>query len=208
MRILLITLAAFVLGGCAVGRTASYSDASLNLSAPTVSQVALAVAVQDRRPYVLSGNKPEKFVGLMRGGFGNPFDVNTASGGPLANEVRNSLQKALAAKGYNVSPVTIEPKDSREVALRKVADARAKRAVVVTLTEFKSDAMMRSEILYDMTLVVLDERGNTLATNTVKGNDITGYAGLSPEEGIIAAMSKKLEALFDDPKVTSALRTS
>jgi len=206
VRTLSIILAAVVLGGCAVGRTASYADASLNLPGATVSSIAIAVGVQDQRPYVLSGNKPEKFVGLQRGGFGNPFDVNTTSGGPLATEVRDSLVKALKAKGYNAMPVALDKGDAGEAARRKLGEARAKRAALVVFREWKSDTMMNTDIHYDLTLTVLDERGNALATNTLKGSDNMGSLGMvSPEENITKAFARKLEQLFDDPKVTRAL---
>ena len=207
MRTLLIVLSALVLGGCAYGRTASYSDASLQIAGPQVSSVALAVAVQDRRPYVLSGSKPEKFVGLHRGGFGNPFDVNTSSGGPLSLELRDSVAKALKAKGFQVTPVVVEMRDSSEAARRKLSEARSRRAALITLTEWKSDSMINSEIQYDLVLTVLDERGNVLATNASKGTDNIGSQGLSPEEGIQKAFARKLEGLFDDPRVIAALRS-
>jgi hypothetical protein len=42
----------------------------------------LAVAVHDERSEVASGDKNPAFVGLLRGGYGNPMDVRTASGAP------------------------------------------------------------------------------------------------------------------------------
>ena len=75
MRTWIILAVALFIGGCAFGRTYSYSDAPVNIPNAASGSGAIALAVQDRRPYVLSGNKPQKFVGLMRGGFGNRFDV-------------------------------------------------------------------------------------------------------------------------------------
>lgn len=61
---------------------------------------ATAVAVQDRRPYVLDGDKDADFVGIQRGGFGNPFDVITTSGRPLARHVRDRRLGLEKEKGY------------------------------------------------------------------------------------------------------------
>jgi uncharacterized lipoprotein YajG len=53
MRTLIVTVSALILAGCAVGRTASYSDTSISMPTATGSGGTVAVAVQDRRPYVL-----------------------------------------------------------------------------------------------------------------------------------------------------------
>jgi hypothetical protein len=80
MTLFCVLLGVALLGGCAFGRTYSYSDVPIAMQAIS-SSGSVTVAVVDDRPYVLSGGKPDRFVGLMRGGFGNPFDVNTQSGG-------------------------------------------------------------------------------------------------------------------------------
>src|SRR5262249_42734858 len=147
MRILTVLAAALVLGGCAFGRTYSYSDASINLPSAASGSGTIALAVQDRRPYVLSGNKPEKFVGLMRGGFGKPFDVNTESGGPVAVEVRDALARSLKAKGYTVNSVGVEPREAATDARRRLTSGGTK-AIMVTLNEWKSDTMMNTGIHY------------------------------------------------------------
>ena len=206
MRVLVIVLSALVLGACAFGRTYSYSDQPINIPGATVSSKAVGLAVQDRRPYVLSGNKTPVFVGLMRGGFGNPFDVNTGSGRPLADEMRDALAKALTAKGFNVTGVSVAPAESGDSARRKLAETGARRSAYVTFNEWKSDSMMNTDIHFDMVLTVLDEKGNPLATHSLKGVDNIGSAGLDPTPSVLQAYARKMESLFDDPKVVSALR--
>jgi hypothetical protein len=94
LKSLAVGMLALILGGCAFAR--SYSDGSAPLDPAGVSSSgAIAIGVQDARRSVTSGNKPEKFEGLMRGGFGDPFDVNTRPGGPLAVEIRYALLKAV-----------------------------------------------------------------------------------------------------------------
>ena len=199
-----VLLAAAILGGCAFGRTYSYSNTSLNL--PVSSGSSVAVAVQDQRPYVVSGNKPERFVGLMRGGFGNPFDVNTQSGGPIAIEMRDAVVSALKNKGIQTTAVAVAPSDPQARVRRLIADTRAGKGVLVTLKEWKSDTMMATSLYYDVTLSVIDPQGNVLAENSIKGSDNLGSLGLSPNAGIGATFVKKFEILFDDPKVLAALK--
>jgi len=77
---------------------------------------------------------------------------------------------------------------------------------LVTLTEWKSDTMMNTSLHYDVALQVMDERGNSLATNKIKGNDNLGNLGLSPTAGISMSFAKKFDALFDDDKIVAALK--
>ena len=168
----------------------------------------------DRRPRrpgppplrAFSGNKPAIFVGLMRGGFGNPFDVNTSSGRPLAEEMREALTKALKAKGFAVTAVTVAPADSGDAARRRLAETGARRSALVTFSEWKSDSMMNTDVHYDVVLVVLGREGQPHRQQLIKGTDNIGSAGLDPTPSVINAYARKMETLFDDPKVIAALR--
>jgi hypothetical protein len=194
-----------ILGGCAFGRTYSYSDVPIGMQGVS-STGTVAIGVQDARPYVVSGNKGESFVGLMRGGFGNPFDVNTQSGGPLAVEIRDAIVRALEARGISAEPVAIPVSDSASGATQRLEATKARRLVLVTLREWKSDTMMSTDLHYDVALAVYDENGDALAANSIRGMDNLGNLGLSPNEGISRASAKKLDSLFDDAKVLAALK--
>src|SRR3546814_13503229 len=105
-----------LLGGCAVGNTHRYDlgDAQFQVN----SSKSIAVAVVDVRPYVLDGDKAPDFSGLMRGGFGNPFDVTTDSGQPLAADftafIVAALQRArIPAVSVPLTPNPAETKDRR-----------------------------------------------------------------------------------------------
>jgi len=166
----------------------------------------VAVAVQDERSYVLSGAKSEQFVGLMRGGFGNPFDVNTSSGGPLAKEICDAIVRAMKARGIDAHAVGAQPSESMIAVKRDMEATKPYRAVLVTLREWKSDTMMSTDLHYDVTLTVFDDSGAELATSSIKGMDNLGNLGLSPNEGISRASARKLDTLFDDEKVLAALK--
>jgi len=204
-RVLTVVAIATILGGCAFGRTYSYADTPMALQGVS-SSGPVTIAVQDERPYVLSGGKSERFVGLMRGGFGNPFDVNTASGGPLANEIRDAIIRAMKARGIKAMPVNAQPSDSMMAVKDRLGGAKPYRAVYVALKEWKSDSMMNTDLHYDVTLMVFDGAGVELASSSIKGVDNLGSLGLSPNEGISRASARKLDQLFDDGKVIAALK--
>jgi hypothetical protein len=105
-----------------------------------------------------------------------------------------------------VSGVTLAPQEAPDAVQRKLVAAGARRSALLTLTEWKSDSMMNIGILYDATLVIMNERGQQLATSSVKGKDNLGYVGFNPEPTITAGFAKKIEALFGDAKVVAALR--
>jgi hypothetical protein len=68
-------------GACAVGVQHKYDATDAQIEAKPTGIVA--VAVQDARSYILSGNKTPNFVGNSRGGYYNAFDVTTTTGKPL-----------------------------------------------------------------------------------------------------------------------------
>jgi len=179
------------LGGCAVGNRYDYGSAISGL--PVSGSGKLAVDVVDARPYVLSGDKKPDFVGLQRGGFGNPFDVRTASGQPLAVEMRDAIGKALQQQGFAVV-------GGAEAAPRKLE---------LRVFEWKTDVMMKMKTLYDLQLSVFDASGALLAQSKTKGEDV-GSGGFESGNATNAARTFELRftELVRDEAVHNALTTS
>jgi hypothetical protein len=201
-HVLQVCLAGFILGGCAVGQRFSYQSVAVPM--PRIATtVPVAIAVHDKRPYIVSRNKPESFVGLMRGGFGNPFDVNTTSGQPMAVEMREAFVNSMRARGIDVKAVTVSPDDGADKVLRALIATGAGKLVLVTLTEWKSDTMVGTELIYDATVVVLNRKGEELARARSNGRD---NVGPSPHNSVPPAFSRKFESLFDDEKIVQALK--
>lgn len=145
-----------MLGGCAAGNRYDYGHAIGGL--PIEGTGKLAVDVVDARPYVLNGQKKPDFVGLQRGGFGNPFDVRTGSGRPLAVEMRDAIVAALQKQGY----VVVGGKDGPS------------RRMELQVFEWKTDVMMHMKTSYNLQLSVFDENGGVLAKSDTKGEDVGG----------------------------------
>lgn len=182
---ILAALLAFGLGGCAVGNRYDYRTAIGGLPVSGTGEVA--VAVTDARPYVVSGEKGPDFVGLQRGGFGNPFDVKTASGGPLADEMRNAIANALQRQGYKVL----------------AANQPAPRKLDLNVLEWKTDVMARMKVLYDLTLSVYDGSGTLLARSASKGEEVLG-GGF--ESANAASAAKAFELRFTELVRDEAVR--
>ena len=86
VALLVVMLSLLMICGCAVGNRHDYASAVANVQ--TLGNYAVGVATLDQRTYVLTADKGPNFVGLQRGGFGNPFDVITENRRPLSDNVR------------------------------------------------------------------------------------------------------------------------
>jgi len=176
------------LSGCAVGNRYDFRGAIGGL--PVSGPGDIAVSVVDARPYVVSGDKGSDFVGLQRGGFGNPFDVRTTSGGPLADEFREAISGALQRQGFTI----VAPNQP------------APRKLELRVLEWKTDVMARMKVLYDFTLSVFDGQGALLAQSNAKGEDVLG-GGFESANSVNAAKAFEMRftELIRDTGVQSAL---
>lgn len=198
MRFVMLVGVALLLSACAFGKKIAY-DAMAPALEPAGSHT-VTVATWDQRPYVVSGDKPPQFVGLSRGGYGNPFDVNTASGAALADDISAAMVIALQARGYAASSVSIAPQESLRTAQEKIASKSAARAVLIMLGEWKSDTYFNTDILFDVVIRILDAGGAELASTHVRGQENIGKGA------VLDAYRRKLEQWFADPAVASALQ--
>jgi hypothetical protein len=207
-KLLIVVLSLGVMSGCAVGVKHDYSSPRPQL---TISKAAtLAVGAQDRRPYVLGGNKSPDFVGLSRGGFGNTFDIATQSGAPLADDFSQTIVATLKEKGIQAESVKLAPKAERkevEAALRK---APGGKGVLVTLKEWKTDTYTHTLLIYDVAVEVLASNGTVLARNNIQGTDNLGGSAVNPpahsRRAAPEAFRKNLEKLLNDPDVIQAMQ--
>ena len=195
MRSILITIAlAIITGGCAIGVKHDYTYADPNWDVQTDKTVA--VAVHDRRSYIVDNNKTPDFVGLSRGGWGNPFDVVTASGKPLAADMTTAVVNGLKARNIKAEAVTIAPAQGPAEAL------------LITLQEWKSDTYVATRLLYELRAQIFGADGKQLAETEFRGTDGLG-SGLIPSETgkmVGPAYREKLDRIFKDTFMRDALK--
>lgn len=207
LRVLSVVLMSLVVTGCAIGNRYAYHTiiADPRLAGTT----AVGVATHDQREYVRSGGKDPQFVGLQRGGFGNPFDVRTKDDKPLADGMTTAIVNTLSGKGFRAQSVVLAHSVSPDEARQRLLRAGTDRALLLTVKEWKSDAVMRIGLTYDVTMTVLDRAGKVLAEKRLEGDkEVLGAAGLPSAVGEVVgkAFKAKLEALLDDPAIAAALR--
>lgn len=184
LRIFALAAALVALGGCAIGQTVDYRQSSPELSVRSATQVQ--VQVVDQRPYVLALEKKPTFVGRLRGLYYNPWNVNTTSGLPLADDLAQAVRTGLA-KAHIIATV----------GSGGTAAPAGQRLLVLTLREWKVDAYVNTRFDFDVGLAVIDDHGTVLATQDVKGSGAV--------ENVIGAGASVLRHALDAPGVTQAL---
>ncbi len=204
----LALLLAFVLAGCATNYDYRGIVADLGFSGTS----SVGVAVHDQRTYVLAGDKKPDFVGLARGGFGNPFSRSTLSGRPLAEDMSAVIATSLEKKGYKAIPVNVSPSDSANAALNALKAAKADRMILLTMHEWKTDLNPYNDLtLFDnLQLAVYDREGKILAQKRIEGqdslgNDIWGPAAYA-RKAAPEAFKKKIEEMLNSPEIAKALQ--
>lgn len=145
---------------------------------------SVAVAAQEARPYVLTKEKTPDFVGLSRGGFGNPFDVTTESGRPLAEDFAAAVSSSLSRRGFKATAVNVAASTALPDVRALASQAGAERVALVSIHEWKSD--------------------------TITGRDNLGGSAMNPpghaKGAVPEAYRRKLVELFSPDAVQKSLR--
>jgi hypothetical protein len=207
-RLTVVVSCLVLVSGCAVGRKHVYDSGVPRLQQGGVTSVA--VAVHDRRQRVLTQKDDPNVSGVMRGGFGNPWDVTTESGQPLAEDFALTIRRALAKRGYRVAAVGTVHSQSPEDVLRALARTGAARSLAIQITVWKSDTYIDTDLTYNLSATVLDPAGLVVGQATVNGQDALGGDFIDPpsfaESAVPKAYIAKLEALLNHPTIVHGLK--
>ena len=207
MKKFMFVLFAVFLTGCAAGNKYNYQSSSMSLPIKPVDHKTLILSVEDFRPYVLNGDKEPNFVGLQRGGFGNPFDVTTSTGKPMTEDMSAAIVKGLMDIGYRV--VNVKDKPGKVYLVSSAAKEGAARIVVLKVYDWKSDIYMSMKLHCDLRLSVFDASGKLLAENTMKfSREISGahMGAAKNSEAAADEFAKQIGYLFNKEEVRDALR--
>jgi len=205
-RILGSLLVAVLLGGC--------GSHSINYKGPPVDLTysgkrPLAVCVLDKRPYILSQEKPPEYVGTIRGGYGNPFNQRTESGDSLAGDFLYTVSESLKSRGFPVTTIPLHPADTPQTALKEFSASGTERFLLLTIQEWQNDyypASFGSEnsyILFKATLQVFNRKNQVIGESGISGENHlpSGW----PKETVPVFYQEKIRQLLNDPKIAKAL---
>lgn len=201
MRKAAILFLLLILSGCAFGHRTSYEGRSSFNIKPQDQKII--VAVHDMRPYVQDGEKSPDYTGTQRALAGVPYNVSTASGNPLADDlglmiVNTMLFRNVAATQQKI-PYLWSFDEFKKKVLGKEKDSRV---FYIKMTEWITDTYFRVGLRYDLSLTVFDGLSNEVAHNQEKGS-LTIDPAQPGRESLAAAISGILERLFAGEGIAS-----
>lgn len=198
LKTISLLIIVLILNGCAISQKQDFTQVKASLS--VTSKGMLAVGVQDQRPYILDHEKGEDYVGTLRGGFGNPWNMGTESHLPLAEDMSTVLVNALTSTHVKTLPLKLSPSLSKTQVIQAFKDSNADKLLLLSLYHWKSDTMMDTALQYDIEMSVINRQGKTLATQKAQGTDRFGKDIWNPvghvQKAVPAAFQQKIETLF------------
>lgn len=208
--------AALLVGGCdpvdpfrtAKGAVADYqwTEGKFEIASDT----KVAVAVVDRRSYILIGEKTPAFNGLVRTGFGVPYDSLTESGNSLADDFATSIVAGLRGAGIEAEAPELSSSLSLERSRDELMRADADRYVLLVLNEWRTDTYWDTVLSYSMELTIHGPGGAERLSKDFTGKDEgrgAGHRHKTRNAQIVAELyPAKLKEMFEDGEVAAALK--
>ena len=196
------------LAGCVAGQQYSYETGSLDMPVKSPEKKTLVLSVQEWRPYVINGDKEANFVGLQRGGFGEPWDVTTVSGKPLTEVMTTAIASGLEDAGYEV--INAEGSKENNYLIEAAQKNNASRIVVLKVLEWKSDVYMSVMVHSNLILGVHDAEMNLLAESDTQSVEKVGTGSWATAEenskAVTDQFSRLIRNLFSADEVRDALQ--
>lgn len=171
-------------GGAAFNRTENIQSAWPVINYSTDNQITIQVI--DKRPDVLSKKVTPTYVGVMRGGFGNPFNMNTESGQPLADDIAISINNGFKNAGIKSEVFNgLSANISSKIKYRRLE---------LTIYEWECDYFKTADFKYNLALNVTNSDGEILASVTELNIDDKNITVQSPIEAGRYALIKILNS--------------
>ena len=203
---------AFLCGGClAVGQSFALSAVTLSLLASGAGTIAIAAL--DKREWIKTGAKKPSFAGTLRGGFGNPFDVNVKGYVPLSDVFTDVVSRGLQAKGFKTTPVTLDVNTDDDAAMSKLTATVADKRLLINIHKWQADTMTNVGMHYLITAMVMDADGNVVAQNSTTGAEdgkdnlkgsVMNPAGYA-KKAVPKAFAAQLEELLNNEDIVRTL---
>lgn len=171
----------------------------------------VVVAAIDMRTYIRNQERKPQYVGVMRGMYGNPWNVDTQSGRPFADEVGDCLSASFLSAGFEIGASQVVYPTDDVTALSELKKTTASRKILVLIHEWKSDLVTSfskqwTDVYYDLEMIVLDGQNKKIGTARLSGKSEVLAKGekykrqkLVPPEELIVQMNK----LLANPKIIS-----
>ena len=207
-RLALILLIGSLLGGCAIGNKYMIADVPAQFEA--TGKYSVVVASLDQRKFIIDKTNPDTYVGMVRGGYGNPFNATTVSGLPFSDDVGQSICNALTRKGFKATLVPVTFDLTEKKVIERLLSKKEDRALLVLIHKWESDSFVNLNVGYDLILKVIAKDGTILATAQAKddvnvpGSIWAGSVEMAKTE-VPNIFKKSIESLLNNPDVVKVL---
>jgi hypothetical protein len=213
MRKLIPLLILLILTGCAPGRKMSFDNKNIEPDYSTAR--SMIVGFQDNRTYVLERKQKPDFCGQYKSTMQIPYNIQTKSGKPLAEEFTNAVVSSLGKIGVKAQPMTIEFNMQQDSILARFNRTEAERLVYFNVKQWESNMTPRVvDIRYDVTweliVSVYERSGNLLATKSVTDRFTTDESQAAGSKNFlqqtaVETFAAQVKALLNDPAVKASL---
>jgi hypothetical protein len=200
---LMTILAAASLSGCAIGNKFDIRQAK---AVAPQGNSSVAVGAVDEREYLKRGEIEPEYVGMTRGGYGNPYRVKTATKQPFAQEAAQVVADSLGGRVRGA----VRSYSTREAALHALRSTGAQRLTLLRVKSWESDTLINTSVNVDLVLEVYNSAGKLLASSSDTAyRDLGGNIASPPMHArkvVIAELGRSLTNLMEQPAVANALR--
>jgi len=201
LTIFLILAAA--LTGCAGGKSFDYSVISVNVETEGTNK-EIAIGVHDQREYIKNGDKYPQYVGTQRSTAYVPWNINTKSGLPMAEDFMHSIANSMKSKGFEINLVSLSEKESKKQAITHLKETDDKRLLLFTIDKWFFDIFYKIRMSYSMKLEVFDSKGRILAHAEAKKEMWEDNDNAVPA----VEFQTTIEFLLNNDKIVKGLDTS
>lgn len=151
--------------GCAVNRTMSYTELGTKVDYKITK--SLAISFHDRRQEVVSGSEKPTFCGHVKSTGQIPYNIQTKSLQPVAQEFTESVVKSLAGQGVDVKAIISNYNMLPDSVISLLNNAKQQRSVYFKIDKWKSEATpgmvkILYEVTYDFDCMIFDSDGKLL----------------------------------------------
>ena len=199
----LLLLAFFLLlTCCAFGQKTDYkgySNFEIEYKMPPIS-----FGVIDKRPYVLDHSKALSYSGTQRSLAGIPYDVHTASGHPLSEDLGGLLTRTLERDGIDVNQILLSSEMSEKEAVMKLA-SEGRKSLMLMLNDWKTHVYFNPILEYDLKLFAISETGKIISDINKRGT--IAFGSNQNTKNLAEAVKNIYYDLFNNPKIKTALLT-
>ncbi|GEM_PF-1070838 len=199
------------LSGCVLTENTRHSALKLPaLELQGSSTKSIAIAVLDQRPYIVSGEKPAKYIGQFELSMGGPYDAFTRSKQAMVNEFADKMPQLLGKQFSQLKTIYLEAGLSKQAAVEQLLATGAEKLVLISLKEWKSHTSIDTSLWFDAQLEAFNTDKQLLSYKRTQGHDTFGGAAIAgpitnAKRTLPHAFRQKMQALFSDPMVMASL---